>query len=111
MSREEQWARHVEAWRSSGESARAYCERRGLKVSSFRYWARRIRERDEQLGGAADAAPVRMAAVRTRPSRDESRATAIRLQIGEVSVEVDGSFDEQALGRLLDLLEARRGAR
>ena len=36
--RERYWQGHVGAWRASGESQRAYCDRHGLKNHSLSYW-------------------------------------------------------------------------
>ncbi|MBA8885605.1 IS66 family insertion sequence element accessory protein TnpA [Dokdonella fugitiva] len=35
------WSKRIVAWRSSGESAAAYCRARGLSYSQFVYWQRR----------------------------------------------------------------------
>lgn len=35
------WSTRVAAWRSSGESAAAFCRSRGLSYSQFVYWQRR----------------------------------------------------------------------
>lgn len=40
-SRSAVWSKRVAAWRSSGESAAAYCRARGLSYSKFVYWRRR----------------------------------------------------------------------
>ncbi len=37
-----QWARLVSEQRESGLSQRAFCERRGLSISSFTHWRRRL---------------------------------------------------------------------
>jgi len=35
------WSKRIAAWRSSGESAAAWCRARGLSYSQFVYWQRR----------------------------------------------------------------------
>jgi hypothetical protein len=32
------WGQHIKAWRVSGLSRHAYCEREGLKPTTFDYW-------------------------------------------------------------------------
>jgi hypothetical protein len=32
------WGQHIKAWRVSGLSRHAYCEREGLKATTFDYW-------------------------------------------------------------------------
>lgn len=115
-----EWASHVSAWRASGQSVREYCEVRGLKVGSLRYWSGRIRrEQDEALSRGLDVRSVRMAKVRTETKRSSSPGasrgrcslSAIRIVVGEVQVEVGRDFDEQTLGRVLDVVAQRGGAR
>ena len=40
--REGYWRAHVGAWRASGESQKAYCNRQGLKEHSLSYWRLRL---------------------------------------------------------------------
>ena len=47
------WRRHVGAWRVSGETQRAYCDRHGLKKHSLSYWHLRLAGRAEVPGGDA----------------------------------------------------------
>jgi nicotinic acid mononucleotide adenylyltransferase len=32
------WEKHIKAWRASGLSRNAYCQREGLKPTTFDYW-------------------------------------------------------------------------
>ena len=32
------WEKHIKAWRTSGLSRNAYCQREGLKPTTFDYW-------------------------------------------------------------------------
>ena len=36
------WRGHVDAWRASGGSQKAYCEQHGLRSHSLSYWHRRL---------------------------------------------------------------------
>lgn len=92
MSNEE-WAAHVKAWRQGEMSAKAYCEAHGLKLSTLRYKASRIKD-----GGRPR---VRMARVTTTPSAGAGR---IRL----VSAEIPPDASGDALQRVLELFEAKR---
>lgn len=103
----DEWSRHVRSWRQSGESAREYCERRGLKVGSLRYWSSRIRRDLNEKLTAAAAAPaptVKMArVVRELPPR----RPGISIAMGAFRVDVGPEFDEGVLGRVLDVLASR----
>lgn len=111
-----QWAHHVEAWRSSEISARAYCEKRGLKVSTLRYWSRRIRrEATEALDEKFEKGPARFAKVRRTGTKSSSPSAScsepVRLVVGEVRVEVGAGFDAEALRRVLEVLGSMGGSR
>ena len=36
------WKQHIEGWRSSGLSQKAYCESHCISVSNFGYWRKRF---------------------------------------------------------------------
>ncbi len=38
-----EWKKHVRAWRDSGLSRTAYCQRHDLEVSTFHQWVARLR--------------------------------------------------------------------
>lgn len=44
-----QWAKRIEAWRASGESAMGFCRKRGLNYPQFVYWQRVLRVRSGAL--------------------------------------------------------------
>jgi hypothetical protein len=39
---EAHWRGHVDAWRASGDSQKAYCEQHGLRSHSLSYWHLRL---------------------------------------------------------------------
>ena len=42
MSKRETWKKHLEHQAVSGLTQAAYCQREGLKVTTFQYWKRRL---------------------------------------------------------------------
>ena len=44
MSKESNWKKHLQAWKTSGESVAAYCRRENLATSSFDYWRKRLKD-------------------------------------------------------------------
>jgi hypothetical protein len=62
----EHWTKQIQSWQTSGLSRRAYCEREGLKITTFDYWQSRLRmnkqaAKSEQLGGdRLTLVPVRL---------------------------------------------------
>jgi hypothetical protein len=108
----ETWARRVERWRGSGQTAKEFAAELGVRPKSLVWWRWR-------LGAAGKPALVR------RPKSVPSKAmtvapltfiemTASRSDPLEVvlpnglRVHVGAGFDDSTLGRLLDVLEKRR---
>jgi transposase len=103
MSREE-WAEHVEAWRSSGESASQYCDEQGLTPSSLRYWSKRIPRR----AAVSEDEEVRFARVRRSDAGKytEPAGSGVRVRVGRAELEVSAGFDEETLSGVLRVLAA-----
>lgn len=112
-----EWAPRVAAWQASGETAAAFCRRKGFTESTFRYWAKRLdelsasRALDEAVSGRGPS--TRFARVRRRverPAATPSKAApALRVTVGDALVEVPIGFDGPTLSRLFDVL-SKRGA-
>jgi hypothetical protein len=49
------WRRHIEAWKRSGLSTRAYCKSKNLTESSFNAWCREIELRDREKVATTNA--------------------------------------------------------
>lgn len=45
----EQWAKRMRAWERSGLTRAAFCRSRGLKLHTFDYWRRELREASSAL--------------------------------------------------------------
>ena len=45
-ARERFWRQTLSAWRTSGESVRAFCDRRDLTETAFYYWRSELHRRD-----------------------------------------------------------------
>lgn len=92
---EERWAERVAAWEASGLSVAAYARQAGVNEVTLRSWRRRLRARAEGDVSFVEVAP-------TAPP-----STLLVLEARGWRVEVPGDFDEQALVRLLGVLESR----
>lgn len=46
------WAAHIEKWRSSGLSAKAFCEQEGLVYHQFGYWRQKFSSADDTPTGS-----------------------------------------------------------
>ena len=52
------WRRHIEAWKVSGLSKRAYCKSKHLSESSFSAWCREIELRDREKVASENASAL-----------------------------------------------------
>ena len=55
---EHQWRERVARWATSGLSVRAFCLQHGLIETSFYYWKRELRARDEAAAASTSSAAI-----------------------------------------------------
>lgn len=101
------WAARIETWRQSGKSQREFCEERGIPLSTFQWWRKRLREQTEQ--DREDPGFVEVA-LRPRQSLQggSTVASPVVVAVGSYRVEIAGAFDSTTLETILDVLERRR---
>lgn len=105
------WREHVEGWLRSGETQRAYCERRGLRVKSLSYWRGELLRREQQRGTAgapsSGSSVVQWAevALPSVASSVEDGGLELVHPRGFV-VRLSSGFEAAALRRLLIVLES-----
>ena len=111
--RREFWQAHVEAWRESGLTQRAYCRAHELAEVQLSHWKHRLQKTRRRASSASRLVPVRV--LRESPPRstdvDEHKArvghrggdltlvfsNGWRLEIGE-------GFSSTTLSRVLEVL-------
>jgi transposase len=106
MSKEADWAAQVEAWRSSGMSAREFCKDRGYSATTLYWWASQLKRRGAatQRGeGIALARVTRKADTRSRP-----KAPSVVVEVGQARIEVGADVDRSALSAVLEVLASVR---
>lgn len=72
------WIKAVSEWRDSGESQRTFCQRRGLPLSSFQRWRRRLRRDGAEPAAALSFLPIPMRG----PGGDDAAVVEIELRSG-----------------------------
>jgi hypothetical protein len=120
--KEQFWRQHVEAWRKSEKSVRAYCVEAALSVPSFYAWRRELARRDgvappqaKRLRGETRASTPGAGRGGIGPSswvqlQVPSVAAAAPIEIelaGGTVVRLRGEVNRQALSDVLAALEAR----
>ena len=95
----EEKARIVEAYASSGLSAKAFCKREGISPSTFYQWLANARAK------AAPPPTVRVAKVLRGAVATPAQTLAI--EIGSARIHVPRGFDPATLTAVIDLLAVR----
>ena len=115
----------IKQWESSGETARAYCVRKGLKETRFHWWKKVLQDRGKWKPGESGEAStllgeqpsVAFAAVEVResapleisePQQAHRAAGTLELCVGEqYRVVLPAGFDPVTLQRVLSVLDGR----
>jgi transposase-like protein len=118
------WIRTLQQWESSGESARAYCVRHGLKEAQFYWWKKVLQHRGKwrprQSGKACRPWPespsAPFAAVELRKALpaeiseppESDRPAELELCVGgHYRVVIPAGFDPCTLEQVLSVLDGR----
>ena len=113
--RTKQWVKHIEQWRSSGLTQRAYCTRESIGYATFKRWRGLLRDGNSgrgrmprfvpvQLGGAGVVRPVAPYPVGQSGNPMIGHGVEIRLLSGRV-IALSRHYDEVDLARLIRMLE------
>jgi len=81
---QERWAKLVAAWQSSGQTAKAFCEARGLGYASFCQWRKRLAAAPGALNANQEDAPafIDLSSLGARPDLD-GKGWHIVLRLGD----------------------------
>lgn len=79
------WSAQLTAWRSSGLSQRAFCERRGINQSTFSKWRRRLAKETSNASALVAVAEPRFIAV-DLPAAEKP---LVRVSLGAVTVDFE----------------------
>lgn len=95
----EQWQQHIEAYRTSGLTRKAYCRKHWLNIHQLDYWRKRLNRSFE-----GKPSTNKNDFIQVQVEKDTLPGPCIRLHIGEVSVEVPARFDPLHLKNILQVL-------
>jgi transposase-like protein len=99
---EEEIAGILREYDRSDLTQRAFADSKGLSLATLSLWLRRVRERGSQGDGAGERS--RLVPVRLRDTTGAGFELALS---GGATLSIPPDFDEDALRRLLEVLEAR----
>ena len=97
----EVWSKRVAQWKASGLTAAEFARRHKVVAGSLKWWS-------WQLGAARRKSSVSMSPLTFVEMTGAVQREGIELVIGAIQVRVPADFDEEALGKVLDVLERRR---
>lgn len=105
MALERWWWGLIEEQKGSGLSVVAFCEERGVPASSFHYWKRELRRRDEErtTGGIRSRKRVQLGDFVPVHVMAEAR-DGIEIDLAGAVVRVRRGFDEGVLARVIHVL-------
>jgi len=97
----EQWAEHVGAWRSSGQTLREYCERHDLVLGTMSYWTSQIKDE-----GTVEPL-VELKAVDQRSDEGLARVAIELVVHGRYVLRLWPGTQAQQLSEVIEVLERR----
>jgi hypothetical protein len=109
------WSKRVERWKASGLTAAEFAAELGIKPTSLAWWKWRLgKSAGARESQQAPSRGKRAIATTVSPLTFVEMSSAVSGELlelvmpGGVRVRVPANFDAAALGRLLDVLDARR---
>jgi hypothetical protein len=93
----ETWAKRVQAWRASGETADAFAQGKGYEGSTLRWWSSR-------LGQAEQPRFLRLVAKACAVQVD----AGVVVEVGQARVRVKAGFDAKLLAQVVAALGGDR---
>lgn len=93
------WEQRISAYKESGLTQVKWCEANDVSIHQFKYWYRKIRDR--QLMSKANNQWVPVIIEDPKPVADES----LQIKIGAASIEVKSGFSPSLLAEVIKVLK------
>ncbi len=100
-SAQREWAARVRAWKQSGQSMRAFCQGKPFKLSTFRWWKRRL----SVVGEVPRATEPDVRMVRVVPIRKAELLAEVEVHVAGARVVVRSGFNPVLLREVVAALE------
>ena len=95
------WKQHLERWRCSGMTQKAYCQQHELSSHRFTYWKKRF----AQTQTGITFVPVKIRRCLALPP--ERQASCLRVIVdSDLQIEIGSDFDAPLLRRLITTLRS-----
>ncbi|MCD4670784.1 MAG: hypothetical protein K8S14_10105 [Actinomycetia bacterium] len=111
-----QWRQRIKSWESSGLSQAKFCIENELNLRNFQYWKRKFKELQasivvKQNNGSALSAGRSVKIVQVKQEQffenrfqSSSIKVSMKINIRDMSIDLDNSFSDEALLRLIKVL-------
>jgi hypothetical protein len=84
-----EWRKRIDSWETSGKTRSEFCREQGIRVSTFDYWRKKLKNGKKRIPGFVRV-PVSL--------NDKNRAASFRIVIdGHYSVELCPGFQSDDL--------------
>ncbi|MFZ5988870.1 MAG: IS66 family insertion sequence element accessory protein TnpA [Bacillota bacterium] len=108
LNLEREWKIRFEEYKKSGLSVKAWCEKNGIKSTTFHYWIKRFNNSEQKV----TPAKVQFAKVILQPDNTNNAVTniiyeskKIHLSYGSYTIGIEDSFNPATLAELLKVLQ------
>jgi len=101
----DEWRERIGEYRTSGLSARVWCERAGESIWRLRYWINRINKIDAAASVAVcSKGSSRWSRVELGSGGNNGTSSGIRICMGAARIELNSGFDRSALAQVLSVV-------
>ena len=104
-----QWKERLLEWEQSDMSQTSYCRQEGLNLRNFQYWRRKYRQIQSPGTTSKNNSMVKL--VELQPENCNAGqfnffkpGSPMKLQVGDIAVELENHFSPEALVRLIQVL-------
>jgi hypothetical protein len=106
----EKWIKIHTEWEQSELNQTAYCKQNGVNLRQFQYWHRKLRkdyppEKKSESNMKAKIVQIKSNSFSYNPSDFLNSFSPLKVQIGELSVEVTENFHPETLLKLIRVLK------
>ena len=95
-TKENLWRQRIRGWQASGSSQVDYCRQHGLKLATFQYWRRRLKD-------SSKASRLRLVPIQEE-GRQPAPVQAIRVTVAGVVLEANSDLDPRILAGFVSAL-------
>lgn len=97
------WQEHIQAYRSSKLSAKAWCEQNNIKVHMLRKWITTFNKESKNSFTSKKWLPIEVSS-ETKETTRQTTSSGIRINIGDLSIEISSEFNSQTLETVVGIL-------